>query len=100
MGARARAGRRRLRAAALLLLQRAPGLLRGDREVPGGAPDLGDADARALRGEEPAVVADALPHADGGRVADGAAARGEPDPDGDRGARRGARRNAVPAHEL
>ena len=38
---RARPRRRRLRAAALLLLQRAPRLLRGDREVPRGAADLG-----------------------------------------------------------
>ena len=53
-----------------------------------------------LRREEPAVVADALPHADGGRVADGAAAGGEHRAHGDRGARRGARRHAVAAHEL
>ena len=44
---RARARRRRLRAAPVVLLQRAPRLLRGDREVPGGAADLGDAAARA-----------------------------------------------------
>ena len=42
-GARARPRRRRLRAAADLLLQRPPRLLRGDREVPRRAPDLGDA---------------------------------------------------------
>ena len=56
-------------------------------------------DARALRREEPALVADALPHADGRRVADGAAAGGEHRPHRDRGARRGARRHAVAAHE-
>ncbi len=39
--ARARAGRRRLRASPVLLLQRAPRLLRGDREVPRSASDLG-----------------------------------------------------------
>ena len=49
VGGRARARRRRLRAAALLLLQRASGLLRGDREVPRGAPDLGARAARPLR---------------------------------------------------
>ena len=43
---RARARRRRLRAAPLLLLQRAHRLLRGDRQVPRGAADLG---ARAAR---------------------------------------------------
>ena len=53
-GGRARARRRRVRAAAELLLQRAHRLLRGDREVPRGAPDLGaraqgDATARATR---------------------------------------------------
>ena len=53
-----------------------------------------------LRREGPALVADALPHADRRRLADGAAARGEPRPDGDRGARGGARRDAVAAHEL
>ena len=37
----ARARRRRLRAAAVVLLQRAQRLLRGDREVPRGAPHLG-----------------------------------------------------------
>ena len=45
-GGRARVGCRRVRAAAELLLQRAHRLLRGDREVPRGAPDLG---ARAAR---------------------------------------------------
>ena len=85
---RARAGRRRLRAATLLLLQRAHRLLRGDREVPRCAEDLGTRAPRTLRGEEPALVADALPHADGRRLPDGAAARGEHRPDGARGARR------------
>ena len=48
-GDRARPRRRRLRAAPLLLLQRAPRLLRGDREVPRRAPDLGARAARPLR---------------------------------------------------
>ena len=46
VGARAGARRGRVRAAAVVLLQRAPRLLRGDREVPGGAADLGARDAR------------------------------------------------------
>ena len=100
VGGRARARRRRLRAAALLLLQRASRLLRGDREVPGRAPDLGARAARPLRRPQPALVADALPHADGRRLADGAAAGGEHRPDRDRGAGGGARRDAEPAHEL
>ena len=49
VGDRARPRRRRLRAAVVVLLQRASRLLRGDREVPRGAADLGDADARQVR---------------------------------------------------
>ena len=96
----ARAGRGRVRAAAVLLLQRAPRLLRGDREVPGGAADLGDGAARPLRREERALAADALPHADGGCVADGAAAGGEHRPHRDRGAGGRAGRHPVAAHQL
>ena len=48
-GARARPRRRRLRAAPLVLLQRPHRLLRGDREVPRRAADLGARDARHLR---------------------------------------------------
>ena len=99
-GARARARRRRVRAAPLLLLQRAHRLLRGDREVPGGAADLGARAARPLRREGPALVADALPHADGRRLADRAAAGREHRAHGARGAGGGARRHAVAAHEL
>ena len=40
-----------VRAAALVLLQRAPRLLRGDREVPRRAADLGARAARAVRRE-------------------------------------------------
>ena len=40
---------RRLRAAAVVLLQRPPRLLRGDRQVPRGAPHLGARAARPLR---------------------------------------------------
>src|SRR6266566_2322630 len=97
---RARPRRRRVRATVLLLLQRPSRLLRGDREVPGGAADLGAADAREVRRARPALVADALPHPDGRRFLDRAAAGGEPDPHGDRGARRRARRDAVAPHEL
>ena len=60
--------------------------------------------ARELRdrygAKQPALVADALPHADRRRVADRAAAGGEHRPHGARGARGGARRHAVAAHEL
>ena len=54
-GARARARRRRLRPAAELLLQRPHRLLRGDRQVPRGAPDLGARDARHLRRPRPSA---------------------------------------------
>ena len=97
---RARPRRRRLRAAALVLLQRAHRLLRGDRQVPRGPPDLGARAARPLRREGPAVAVAALPHPDRRRLADRAAARGQHRPHGDRGAGRGARRHAVAAHQL
>ena len=67
---RARPARRRLRAAAALLLQLAQRLLRGDREVPGVAADLVEAHDRALPRRERALDVDALPHPDRGRVAD------------------------------
>ena len=100
VGARARARRRRVRAAPLVLLQRAPRLLRGDREVPRGPPHLGARDARQVRRAGRALAADAVPHPDGRRLADVAAAARQRRADGDRGARRGARRDAVAAHEL
>ncbi len=53
-GDRPRARRGRLRAAPLVLLQRAHRLLRGDRQVPRRAPDLGARDARDLRRTDPA----------------------------------------------
>ena len=100
MGARARPRGGRLRAAALLLLQRAPRLLRGDREVPRRPPHLGAGAERALRSQGPALAADALPHPDRGGLADRAAARGEHRAHGDRGAVRRAGRHAEPAHQL
>ena len=91
-GGRPRARRRRLRAAAELLLQRAHRLLRGDREVPRGAADLGARAARHVRGAQPEVVADAHARADRRGVADRAAAAQQHHPHGDRGAGRRARR--------
>src|SRR5262249_11455147 len=100
MGDRTRPRCRRVRTEVVLLLQRAPRLLRGDREVPCGAQDLGAGAARTLRREEPALLADALPLADRRRLAHGAAAGGEHRADGDRGAGRGARGHTVAAYEL
>ena len=60
--------------------------------------------ARELRdtfgAKDPQLVADALPHADGRRLADRPAAAEQHRPHGDRGARRRARRHAVAAHQL
>ena len=72
---RARPAGRRLRPAAELLLQLPQRLLRGDREVPGGPPDLVQADDRALPGRERALDVDALPHPDGRRLADARSSR-------------------------
>ena len=82
-----------------LLLQRADRLLRGDREVPRRAPHLGAGAARDLRRARPALVADALPHADRRGVADRAAAAQQHRAHRDRGAGRRARRHAVAAHQ-
>jgi G3E family GTPase len=74
VGAPPRPRRRRVRSAPQLLLQRAQRFLRRDREVPRRAQDLVSPDERPLRREEGAHLADALPHADRRRFADGAAA--------------------------
>ena len=66
----------------------------------GRAAHLGAGAARALRGQEPALVAHALPRADRRRLAHCAAAGGEHRADGARGARRRSRRLPVAAHEL
>ena len=55
-------------------------LLRGDRQVPGVAPDLVEADERALPGGERALDLDALPHPDRGRVADARSSRSTTSP--------------------
>ena len=73
-GIAARPGRGRVRPAAFLLLQCAQRFLRGDRQVPRRAAHLGARDARHIQGQESALVAAALPHADRGRVADRTAA--------------------------
>ncbi len=99
-GHRGGARRRRVRAAALVLLRQPPRLLRGDREVPRRAPHLGAQDARGVRREGSALVDAALPHADCRRVAHGAAAREQHRAHRLRGARGRARGDAVPAHEL
>ena len=56
VGRRRRPRRRRVRAAHVVLLQRAQRFLRGDREIPCGARALGAGDARSLRRHERAVA--------------------------------------------
>ena len=96
----ARARRRRLRAAALVLLRRAQRLLRGDREVPRRAAHLGAPHEGALRREEGREHEAPHARADGGRLAHGAAAVQQRRARRAPGARGGARRHAVAPHEL
>ena len=99
-GGRGRAVARRVRRAALVLLQRAQRLLPGGREVPRGAAAVGARDARAVRRDEPEGARAPLPRADRRLDADGAAAREQHRPRRDPGAVGGLRRRAVAAHEL
>ena len=97
--ARRRPGRRRVRAAAVVLLQRAREPARGDREVPRRAPAVGADHARPLRRQGPALADAAVPRPDGGLDADRAAAAEQRRAHDDRGAGRGAGRRAVAAHQ-
>ena len=85
--------------AALVLLGRPQRLLRGDRQAPRRAADLGPAHARALRRAGPAELADAVPLPDGRRHAHRAAAAQQRGPGGLPGAGRGARRHPVAPHQ-
>ena len=96
---RGRAGRRRLRRALELLLQRAQQPPRRSGQVPRRAAAVGAHHARALRRAEPQELDAALPHADRGQHADGAAAAEQHRARGLAGARRRARRDAEPAHQ-
>jgi hypothetical protein len=84
---------------AVVLLRRAHRLLRGDRQVPGGAADLGPLDARRVRREDAAGAVAAVPHPDRRGVADRAAAGQQHRPDRARGARGRARRDQLAAHQ-
>ena len=85
---------------ALVLLRHPQRLLRGDRQAARRASHLGAAHARALRRQGSALVDAALPLADRGRHAHGAAADEQHRARGVPGAGRGARRHAVAAHQL
>ena len=95
----ARPRRERLRAGPVVLLQRAHRLLRGDREAAGRPADLGALAAGALRRHGSRCDAAALPHADGGGLAHGAAADEQRGAHGGGGAGGGARRHPVAAHQ-
>ena len=69
-----RPGRRRVRAAAVVLLGRAQRLLRGGGQAARRPPDVGAHHARPVRRQEPALVAAARARPDRRRVAGGAAA--------------------------
>ena len=89
----------RVRARAQLLLRRPHRLLRGDREVPGRAADLGPLAARPVRGDDRQGAVAALPHPDRRGLADRPAALQQRGPDRRRGAGRRARRDQLAAHE-
>ena len=90
---------RPIRARSELLLRRPPGLLRGDRQVPRGPPDLGPLVARPLRRDHGAGPVAALPHPDRRRLAHRPAALQQRGPDRRRGVGGRARRHQLAAHE-
>ena len=98
-GARRRAQRRRLRPPPGLLLQRPQQRLPGGREVPRRPQAVGRVHARPLRGREPEVADDPLPHPDRRRDADRPAAGQQHRPRRAAGLRRRLRRHAVAAHQ-
>ena len=89
-----------VRAAHLVLLQRAQRLLRGDRQVPRRAQALGDGHARAIRGRGRALVEAALPRSDRRRLADRPAALQQRRPDRRPGPGRRPRRDELAPHQL
>src|SRR5438309_4699625 len=84
----------------VVLLGHSQRLFRGDREAPRRPPDLGAPHAGPLRGQDPPVVDDAVPLPDGGRDTDRATAAQQRGAGRLSGARRGAGRDAVAAHQL
>ena len=97
-----RRGTRRgqVRAAAVVLLQRAQQFSGRGGEVPRRPPHVGAHHARSLQGEESEVADAALPHPDRGLDADGAAAGEQHRPHRAAGHGGGAGRNAVAAHQF
>ena len=91
---------RRVRAAALVLLQRPQRPPGGGRQVPGRAPAVGAHHARALRRPRPALVDAPLPRPDGGQHAHRPAAGEQHRARGRPGAGRGPRGLPVAPHQL
>ena len=100
-GRRPRAGRRRLRAPAVVLLRRLVRAVRGGRQVPGGPPDVGpDHAASGSAHRTPRSMMCRFHVQTAGSVADRPVDRQQRRPDDRPGARRGPRRRPEPAHEL
>src|SRR5256885_313271 len=99
-GAKLSTSRPRASATPLLLLRRPQRLLRGDREAPCRATDVGAVHEGALRRDEARVDAPAHPHPDRRGLGDRAAAAQQRRPRRPPGARRRARWRAVAPHEL
>ena len=95
-----RDGRRRLRAARLVLLERRHERLHGDGQAAGRAPLVGRPDGGEVRAARPALADGARPHPDQRLVAGRAGRVHQRAADGDRGAGRGLRPDPEPAHQL
>ena len=93
-------GRRRLRAAAVVLLQLAQRFLRGDREYRAARRIWAHVMRDRFKAKSPSVMAASLPHPDRRRLVDGTAAVQQRRADGAAGAGCGAWRHAVAAHQL
>ena len=83
----------------VVLLRRQDDAARGGRQVPRRPATVGAHHARRIRCTRPALADVALPYADRRRPAHRAAARGQPGEGHASGAGRGARRDAVTAHQ-
>ena len=98
-GAGGRTRRGRFRAARVLLLRVPYGFLRGGRQVPCRAPDVGAHHARSISRQGRAVPSASLPHPDRRRDADRAATPEQRRAHHARGDERRSRRDAVAAHQ-
>ncbi len=100
LGHRTRHGCGLVRAAPVVLLQRAQRLLRRNCQIPRCPPHLGARDEGDLRRQESALVAVPLPYADGGCLVDRPAAGEQRGPCGDPGPGSGSGRDPEPAYQF